>query len=81
MTETRTPRADRYLSGLKPQRKKAGMNQTELARAAGTSKQSIRMWEIGECWPSAEWLPKLAAALGCEIKDLFAPENREGGAE
>ena len=79
MTEAReTPRPGRYLSGLRPRRKEAGLTQTELARATGATKQSILQWETGQRWPTAEWLPKLAAACGCEIVDLYGPTDQGG---
>ena len=64
-------RKEQYLAGLKRARKTAGMTQTDLARAVGTNKESIRTWENGAYWPSAVWLPKLAEALGCSIDDLY----------
>lgn len=70
MTGAREPRK-RYLSGLRPMRKKAGLTQDDLAAAAGVSKQSISLWESGDRWPSAEFLPGLARGCGCEIKDLY----------
>ena len=82
MTGTRgAARPARYLSGLKPMRKKAGLTQTELARATGATRQSILQWETGERWPSAEWLPALAAACRCEMADLYGPADQEGSAE
>ena len=66
-----------FLSGLRPCRQAAGLTQSELARAISTSRQNIQKWEYGECWPSAEWIPKLAKACGCRIEDLF-PKTEEG---
>lgn len=81
MTEVKeAPRPGRYLSGLMPRRKSAGLTQTELAAAVGTTRQSISMWEAGECWPSAEWLPRLAMACRCEIIELYGPTD-QGGTE
>ena len=71
-------RPARYLSGLKPMRKKAGLTQTELARATGATRQSILQWETGDYWPSASWLPKLARACGCSIEELYYPPEEEG---
>ncbi|MCR5137771.1 MAG: helix-turn-helix domain-containing protein [Oscillospiraceae bacterium] len=77
MTEAREAPRTRYLEGLRPMRKKAGLTQQELAAATGTTKQSISMWEAGDRWPSAEWLPKLAAACGCRLLDLYGPADQQ----
>lgn len=69
-----------YLTGLRPCRKASGMTQSELARAIGTSRQNIQKWEYGECWPSAEWIPKLAKACGCRMEELFGSGQEEGRA-
>ena len=74
MTGTKEARK-RYLSGLRPMRKKAGLTQDELAAVAGVSKQSVSLWESGDRWPSAEHLPALARACGCEITDLYGEEG------
>ena len=66
-----------FLSGLRPYRQAAGLTQSERARAISTSRQNIQKWECGACWPSAEWIPKLAKACGCRIEDLF-PKAEEG---
>ena len=36
------------------------------------------MWEIGQAWPSAAWLPAMADLLGCDIDALYeVPEEVE----
>jgi len=60
-----------YLKGLRRCREAAKLTQADLAKAAGTSRQCIQKWEYGRCWPSAEWIPKLAAACGCRMEDLY----------
>jgi len=69
----------RYLAGLKPRRKNAKLTQTDLARMLGTTKESIRGWEIGLYWPSAKVLPEMAQALDCTIEELYIPPEDPGG--
>lgn len=70
-----------FLQGLRPCRQAAGFTQSELAQAIGTSRQNIQKWEYGKCWPSAEWLPKLASVCGCRLEDLFEKKSEEGSEE
>ena len=50
---------------------RAGLSQEALALRVGVSRQTVNSWEKG-VWPSAELVPKIAFALGCEIKELYA---------
>lgn len=43
----------------------------ELARAVGVDYATFWRWEKGELEPSAQSLPKLAAALGVTVGELF----------
>lgn len=80
MTEVEDKKT-RYLVGLKPRRKIAKLTQTDLARALGTTKESIRGWELGLYWPSAKVLPEMAQTLGCTIEELYhEPEAQDGQA-
>ena len=63
--------------GLKRLREKAGVTQAALADALGVDRTTVTTWEIGRSFPRAELLPKLAAALGCEIGELFAGKEKE----
>ncbi len=63
--------------GLKRLREKAGITQAALAGALGVKQQAVGKWERGDGYPRAELLPKLAAALGCEIGELFAGKEKE----
>lgn len=56
---------------LKLKRKEQGLNQTQLAEKAGVSQNAISQYEKGTCFPRRNVLRKLAAALGCEEKDLI----------
>lgn len=76
---------EKGLVGLAPRRKRAGYTQYSFADALGCERGRIAMWETGQAWPSAAWLPKMADLLGCDIDALYeapAPEpivNRTEG--
>ena len=64
------------LVGLAPRRKAAGYTQETFAEALGVTRSLLAAWEAGRVWPSARWLPEMAALLGCPVEALFiAPEN------
>lgn len=76
------------LAGLAPRRKRVGFTQAALAEALGIDRARLAMWETGNVWPSAQWLPKIADLLCCTIDDLFrepdpivAPKADEDHAE
>lgn len=54
-------------------REAAGLTQSALALRVGVSRQAVNQWESGINWPSAQLLPRLAFALGCQVSDLFEP--------
>jgi transcriptional regulator with XRE-family HTH domain len=64
------------LPGLREQRELHGLSQSELARAAGVSRDSISNYETGqrEAWPATA--KKLADALDVDIADLASPKVR-----
>jgi putative molybdopterin biosynthesis protein len=47
------------------------LSRADLASIADVSKRTIRRVESGEGTPSASSAIKLAAALGCEVADLW----------
>ena len=66
------------LVGLAPRRKRAGYTQASFAEALGIERARLAMWEIGQAWPSAAWLPAMADLLGCDIDALYeVPEEVE----
>ena len=73
------------LVGLAPRRKAAGFTQATYADALGVKRSLLAAWEVGRVWPSARWLPEMAALLRCSIGDLYtAPPDtaivpQEGG--
>lgn len=73
------------LIGLAPRRKGAGYTQETFAAALGVKRSLLAAWEVGAAWPSARWLPEIAALLGCPIGALYntppdtAIVTQEGG--
>lgn len=56
---------------IRRQRQRAGMHVRELASMMGVYTQVIRAWETETYLPKARELPRLAAALGCSVDDLY----------
>ena len=67
------------MKAIKVLRQRAKLSQEALAAAVGVSRQAVISWEQG-AWPSAELVPRIAAALGCGIGDLYEDEENPGGA-
>lgn len=57
---------------IKSRREARGMNQTELAKAAGVSRQTIVNLENGTVTAMSKTLIKIAESLDCTLDDLFA---------
>lgn len=60
---------------LKHRRRAAGLTQTQAADAIGCQRVSLAFWEQGRQWPSSVWLPRIAAAYGCSMEELFLPSD------
>lgn len=64
---------------LKEHRARLGVNQQELGRLAGVSRQTISQIERGDYSPSVTLALKLAAICGVQVEDIFSyqeePEN------
>lgn len=58
------------MKAIKELRQRVKISQEQLAAAVGVSRQAVISWEQG-AWPSAELVPRIAAALGCEIGELY----------
>ncbi|MBI2874383.1 MAG: helix-turn-helix transcriptional regulator [Firmicutes bacterium] len=56
---------------LRELRKAQGMTQEKLARAVGTTRQTIHSLERGKTCPSSPLLFKLACCLGVGVEELF----------
>jgi transcriptional regulator with XRE-family HTH domain len=54
-------------------RRTAGLTQTELARAAGTSQPTIAAYESGRKSPTLNTLSRIARAAGLEAVVIFPP--------
>ena len=63
------------LPGLKGWRERHGMNQQELARAAGLAQQSVSKVERGTKGCSEATAQRLADALGVELADLLRAQE------
>lgn len=59
------------MKGLKGCLRRAGMKQRELALALGVTDAAVSGWVVGVFLPAAAMLPRIAAALGCTVDDLF----------
>jgi transcriptional regulator with XRE-family HTH domain len=66
-----------YGAVLQELRKAAGLSQSELARLAGESVDSLRNWEQGRVLPKIDAVTKIAKALGVSL-DLLAFREGDG---
>lgn len=56
-------------------RKTLGISVAELARRCEVSSVAVVMWENGRNLPATVRLPEVAAALECEVGDLYEPDE------
>ena len=63
--------ADRLLNRLRVARAECDLSQSELARSAGVSRQTISSIETGQYCPSTALSLRLARILGSRFEDLF----------
>ena len=59
------------LVNLRRIRRAADMTQKELAEKVGIAQKAVCGYETGQNSPSLPMLERLAAALGCEPRDLI----------
>ena len=52
-------------------RARIGVNQLELGKMAGVSRQTISLIERGDYSPSVSLALKLAKIFGCQVEDIF----------
>ena len=52
-------------------RERAGLSQAELARRMGVKRPSVIQWELGQSYPTADKLPRLAEVLACTVDELY----------
>jgi transcriptional regulator with XRE-family HTH domain len=55
-------------------RRRAGLTQEALARAAGVGGDAVRKWESGRRTPMFDMAIRLADALGCTLDELAGRE-------
>ena len=67
------------LNRLKDYRSRLGINQTELGKRAGVSRQTISLIERGDYSPSVTLALKLAKICNAAVEDLV--EYKEGEIE
>ena len=63
--------ADRLLNRLRVARAERDLSQSELARSAGVSRQTISSIETGQYCPSTLLAFRLARVLGVRVDELF----------
>lgn len=62
---------------MKQCRKAAGMSQTDLAKAADVTRQTIGLIESGEFNPSISLCIRICRALNVTLNDLFWEEEND----
>ena len=67
--------AMKLVTKIRPQRRKTGLTQADLAAEVGVSRQTIISIEKGSCVPSTFLALKLARALQRPVEELFAIEE------
>lgn len=65
------------LNRLKEWRTRLGINQTELGKLAGVSRQTISLIERGDYSPSVTLALKLAKICEASVEDIFEYEEEE----
>lgn len=67
-------------AALRAMRRRRGMTQAELARAAGVTQSAVAKWESGDSVPSAATVHALGFALGATPEETIALSRFQGGA-
>lgn len=62
---------------LKEYRAKSGVNQSDMGRLVGVSRQTISMIERGDYSPSVTLALKIARYFGVRVEDIFQYEEEE----
>ena len=68
----------RLETGLRRARLKSGLKQSELAKRAGISRQTLSVLESGRGQPSTSVALHLARVLGCRVEELFWLRDEAG---
>lgn len=64
---------------VKEYRARTGVNQSDLGKLAGVSRQTISLIERGDYSPSVSLALKLAKIFGCQVEDIFDYVEEEEG--
>jgi transcriptional regulator with XRE-family HTH domain len=67
------PRYDGHF--IQHYRQRAGKTQAQLADLLGRQVSTVARWEANTVIPSAGLLGHIAAKLGCEVSDLYSPDD------
>ena len=59
-----------FATSLKAARVAAGLTQQALADRLAVPQSTVGRWETGNS-PGVHWLPRIAAALGCDVGRLI----------
>ena len=62
---------------LKEYRAKAGVNQSDMGKLVGVSRQTISMIERGDYSPSVTMALKIARYFSVHVEDIFQYEEEE----
>lgn len=62
---------------LKEHRARLGVNQQELGRLIGASRQTVSLIERGDYSPSVTLALKIARVCGCQVEDIFQYEEED----
>ena len=65
------------LNRLKEYRSRLGVNQTEMGKLAGVSRQTISQIERGDYSPSVTLALKIAKVCNAKVEDIFQYEEEE----
>lgn len=65
------------INRLKEYRAKINVNQTEMGKLVGVSRQTISQIERGDYSPSVTLALKIAKVFGASVEDIFSYEDDE----
>ncbi|WP_039657603.1 helix-turn-helix transcriptional regulator [Clostridium tyrobutyricum] len=63
---------------LKIKRMEKGLNQQQLGKAIGVSRQSVSLYERNKMYPNIKIIKKICRTLDTDPKELFFNEDEEG---
>lgn len=66
----------RYGDTIRKYRLKRGLNQPQLAKLVGVSKNAIPNWEAGRARPDTNFIPAICDALGISISTFFGTPSK-----